>query len=723
MFFKTDSKAAPEKSAFGLFKDLNKPFKWSLYSQFAPIRGINQETLKNVRLYGHYGPEMKGFSRPIWNGMDTKNFPQDWTASLLEFFAPSYIGFLFDSIPSTPFHSWFKPANIALIFNTISEESFYNNARDSVLKLARCLQPNANFIQLEKEEKKRLAFKEEGPLYGAFSKLQCLSWPTKERPFAEILFEALNETKGDGATKLGYPNHIVELILLTYMWHRKKSKLDLKPFYDNLSDRIIDKSEVDEITWQNAGSFYRKNDYLMIAARHKENQTLSKEHQLLMQLGYPYFEDQFPPKIGYGVSVLKSGSFSDCGEIELLFNYFSTALYNFETKQFDCWKFKRLENKGFNVRKQLISFFQDTHTSPIFEFTQHTRNAWSEMLSDLNADSLDSPIAYLKDTCCIAPGFDNIIKVMKKLLQPPVDYSKDIFLELLNVGNHSWIREDYVDDDESLLLTFSRLPPDNYKILREKYLNKTLTFADTHSKPDKIFSLHFQKNHFAFNRLKEDKGLPHKDPAASESKLPSLLAINNETAFAEHLFQGNLESIEGKCHALYKIFWFKNKFDKHSFDYLIHRWIEPTGKYFAGWEDYHTNRMLLHILLTNCNLPLDTIYDMKIPELVAQMVMLAQREGKPMLHIIVKYMELFNIQERPFINNHSPKVRNLISNIIRGKEYQLEKFKCVPVDALSSNPQNYIKSQFSYEKFYMNYLLGYPTDEIEDEHYVKPLAC
>ena len=143
------------------------------------------------------------------------------------------------------------------------------------------------------------------------------------------------------------------------------------------------------------------------------------------------------------------------------------------------------------------------------------------------------------------------------------------------------------------------------------------------------------KIHFDFNRLEHAKYSPatevleglkasinknaHKDPASYRLSIPKLIGIDNEAAFSENLFQANLDSIEGKCYALYKIFWFKNKFNSYSFDYLIHRWLEPSGKYFAGWEDFHTNKTLLKILMTDCNLPKEAIDELNIPALSAHM--------------------------------------------------------------------------------------------------------
>lgn len=646
-FNKTDSKLVQEESpdkpvsVFGLFKDLNSPFESNSYPQFSPINGIDKQLIKNLRLHGHYGQDDKKFPRPGWLRTNNSAYPQDWVAALFEFFAPSYTGFLFDTVLSTPFHHWLKPKNIALIFNTISEPTFYENPRESILKLTMCLQPEADFNKLKIDEKKRLDYPQnmlgQNLKYGAFHNVKSLSWPTKALPFAEILFEALNATKGDGAANLGYPAHIIERLLLTYMWERKKSKLDLKPFYDTLSERIIDKEAVKNIIWEKEGSFYTEVDYYKVVTRYNAKQAMTLEDQKLLQLGYSYFEDRLPPIQSYGVSVVKREplkknekkliSFSDCGEISLL-NYFMMALYDPITKRFDWEKLERLKKQGFKVSDKLIHFFRYIYTSPICDFTQDIRNAWAAVLSDLNANDPDCLIRYLKSACstdpdsekicCIAPGLDNMKQVMKKLLQPSTTYGGDIFLELLNLGEKRriWYQDKEIADDKTITLTF------------KKYSEKNQTC-------EKLFQWHFQAIHFDLNRLEHAKYNPatqvldelkasinknaHKDPTSYTLSMPKLTGIENEAAFAEDLFQGNLDSIEGKCYALYKIFWFKNTFNSHSFDYLIHRWLEKSGKYFAGWEDFHTNKTLLKILMTDCNLPKEAIDELDIPALSAHM--------------------------------------------------------------------------------------------------------
>lgn len=643
MFFKSDSELIqgqssrqavdPEsppifKLVFGLFKNLNDPFDAndSLYSQFSPVRGADNQIIKNLRLHGPYEPQDKGFPRPTWDGRDSHNFPQNWTASLLEFIAPSHIGFLFDSVLSTPFHDWLKPKNIAFIFNTIIEESFYDNPKESVLKLARCLQPEVDFQKLELEEKKRLKHNQTGPKYGAFSKLKSLSWPTREQPFAEILFEALNETKEDGTLTLGYPPHIVALILLTYMWNRKKSKIDLKPFYESLSERIIHQSDINTIVWENEGSFYTQRDYTeqQVQSNETPHRIIRLENELLLKLGCSYFGGPFPIPRDYGVSVVKIGrkgeSFSDCGEISLL-NYFMMALYDPYTKQFNWEKFEELKKAGFNVSEKLTYFFKRIYISPLCDFTQEIRNAWADTLSNLNKDNDEDPIHYLRNKCCIAPGLDNMTRVIRALLGAPKKYcyAYDEFLEPLNLMKSNrlypyrfwkWSCEATLDDSQNLTLTF-------------KYSG----FA--------IFEWHFQKAHFDFNKIEHAKQRAYRIYYLDKSNISQIPIIESEEKFSEDLFSGrlknhlagNLDSIEGKCYAIYKIFCFKNKFKNNAFDYLIHRWIEPSGKYFARWEDEFTNKAFIKFLIEECNLSPEAILKMNIPALTAHVDLLKSQSN------------------------------------------------------------------------------------------------
>lgn len=201
------------------------------------------------------------------------------------------------------------------------------------------------------------------------------------------------------------------------------------------------------------------------------------------------------------------------------------------------------------------------------------------------------------------------------LLQPTINYYDDILLALLNLEeNRLWFKEKVEEDDKNLILNFSK-------------------WSDKDKRCDKIFQWHIQPIHFDFNRLEHAKyslatqvlerlkaainERSYRYPTSDKFNIPELVGIDNEAAFSEDFFQGNLESIEGKCYALYKIYWFKNKFKSSSFDYLIQRWLEPKGKYFAGWEDFHTNKTLLKILMEDCHLPIKAIDEMNIPALSA----------------------------------------------------------------------------------------------------------
>ena len=168
----------------------------------------------------------------------------------------------------------------------------------------------------------------------------------------------------------------------------------------------------------------------------------------------------------------------------------------------------------------------------------------------------------------------------------------------------------------------------NNTLIESKEVFDSLTLIFSKGK-DRIFEWHFQKEHFDFNRIEHSKKLPYKNHYSGKFNIPETHEIESEANFLENFFGGNLESIEGKCSALYKIFWFKNRFNNNSLDYLIRRWIEPTGKYFAGWEDFHTNIALLQIMREECNLSVDTIFDMNIPKLTAHMVLMEVNNHRP----------------------------------------------------------------------------------------------
>lgn len=688
--------ATPE--VFGLFKGLHAPFQDNKgqphkYAHFSPLHGVHNQIIKNLRLHGHYEPENKGFPRPNWKGKDPNVFPQDATASLLELLFPSHIGFLVDSCPFSPFHAWLKPKNIALIFNTISTPGFYENSIQGAIKLARALQPDANLNQLDEEERKRLLHmpkgnpkkgilnkEHKGPAqlkHGAYSKLKSLAPakpPSTEMPFAELLFLAFQETTGECASEKGYPQHVVERILLTYMLEKKKSKEDLKPFYNFLRDDIIDKSAVSLISWSGEESYYSEKDYMIAKEYSMLNDCqINLETSTLLKIGYSYFEDKFPPAISYGVSHVyvngKWESYSDCGETSLR-NFFMMVIYNFATKKFDWTLFEFLKEKGLHIRESLIDYFRTICPSPAYAESQKSRNEWAKILFDLNTGNEVNKIEYLYPTpktgkYAIAPGLDNMLRVMGKLLGIPgwgekISYGNSIKYKLNWLCN--WFKKsEYLKWDWEVCQKSITDKPNTlyigdpeHQITNPKDISLLFKLGVNNS----IFEWHFEEQHFDFNRIEYSKNTPCKNLHLDRLELPSDLSKHTFPIF---FFDANIESITGILTAYHKILWFEKIYNKKTFNSFTTRWIEPTGKYFAQWKDYHTNSSVLDLMLRYKTI--DDIFNMKIPELTAHLLWREVDADKPnaVQHLLNKDKELVLSDARLPHNNEYLKMARILT--------------------------------------------------------------
>lgn len=651
-----------EGEEIGLHKGLDECFLEG-HLHCSPVVGIIDTVVANLRLHGHWGPQDKGFVRPATESIDRTVYPQDATAAILEFFFPSHVGFVANTVPSHITNKYFKPVNTANIFKALLMKGFFENAENGAFLITKVQKPKVfkdfeqwkkirkTVLEVEKIEKAAQELARDKNISkkaAQESLLDCkLSNEALENidvfRLSQLLFQALKDNHGDAYIANGYPPHIVERILLTFIW-KKNTGIALKPFYDALDNKIIDKSKVKE-TWSGPGSFFTEQDYW--TARKSEGPK-TRELEIFLKLGYAYYEDRFPPVLTFGNSTYKFGKevirFSNCGEISLL-NFLMHMLYDFDTKKFDVEKLKALQRQGFAIKPGLIYFFDVICPRPSCIKKEGVLDYFINLVSNLNAGADGPKVNYLfpapeggaaefneRGVCCINVGLDNMMVILNDLMGDPEWTKYDLkasaptdFLDRIckafsqNAGDNLefiWDWEVPLKPGEKVSAFDDILPNKNIKNVQDV----TIVFLQGGLS---VFEWQFLPIHFDFNKTQHSKNILHRDlEDRLEIKIDKTLA---ESAFAEYFYSGYLDSISEKIIALYKALWFKITFHKSTYDHIVTRWLEPSGKHFACWTDRYTNLSILlafYDIIKNEDF-CEYILNLKIPPINSELLWIA----------------------------------------------------------------------------------------------------
>ena len=404
----------------------------------APIEGSETTGLKHLRFYGH---------------CDEKDSPQNKTATLLKKLFPSPDGEnLVVDISHDKFNNWLSPADVGKLISLIENPNLWvGEAKERYEKLEGLVKlfikgsfNEKKWRRVNKEKFSNLLFKDvEGDL-------------SKEYPeatsFADLILEAVEENYTESKEKVyGYPSHIVEEILLSYLWQKHIHKReDLDHFYESLADDIKEKR-------QEKPSFvpFTLEEYLFLKYEMLQFDSLLKEfcndpEKLnLLRLGYNFYENPYPPVVGYENALFGRYIYPDCVEATIR-NFLNFVLYNKNTQRFDLERLRELEIKvdeiplsrfynkplkGKETEKEGENSLQpkDFDFSKVTSIvTKQARNTWSHLVSDLNQNVLKDheQIEYKKEkqenvklgqngNYELVPSLFNTIKTIGKLLGYP----------------------------------------------------------------------------------------------------------------------------------------------------------------------------------------------------------------------------------------------------------------------------------------------------------------
>lgn len=659
---------AQDTEIFGIFRGLDIPFASSdcLCPQFSPLYGLDKDLIKNLRVHGHYGNGWEEvFMQPDGHPQELK-FARDATAALIRLLFPSSVGLVVNSGLRDKLNDILKPITIAKIFKLIVEPKFYTNQTSAKL-LEVVVNPKhysdpakAEFLNESISQSTKDIFKALLPDHMK-QKWENLTNDGKKRPFAfipsqktlptikyyldlaKLLETAFKDNVGDKAEMNGYPRHVVERVLLCYMWEKyKHSKINFKPYYlelarvEHADDQnvitIFNETHIKNIVWEGPGSFYDKTDY------ENPGQITPLEKFFLKKLGYAHFEDRFPVTIEYGVSCKDGKKFySDCGD-SMLRNFFMMMLYNFETKKFDVSKLKALRtqyNEAYIPLDKLIDYFENICTSPVHAETAWARNKWIVVLNHLNDyrlpdDGRNIKVRYRsKDkTHEIDVGLDNIINVISKLLGPalfpPDDLGRNMNMKINWLSMLSTICQFFSNgyhgcSNENTWL--ARLSTTNHKhdidecedftgdVPNYGWVDLTLTFSYGSPREGRknIFECQIESNHFGFNRLYD------------HSEQDSLFSVNDD--IADSVFRLRMNTSHEKINAIDAIFSTPFKVgEPNKYMYMVENWLDvddsyryKSGTFFANWHNCKVNSALANVLLKY--MPVEEILNLGKPAL------------------------------------------------------------------------------------------------------------
>lgn len=616
-------KATP---SFEVIKDLSAPFVNKKYAHLNPVNGVEETALRNQRNHGHYGstshPEFPRYDLHSAIAANAEAFPQDATAALIQRLFPSPDGFVFvaNSVMTEPLNKWLSPKNIGKVLSTIKDpENFIGDMakeNETLKTLITIFQPD--FIQ---KNKKKLVRLEKKP-----KELNTLLAQSEAGAFSKLLISALKENAGTHHT---YTSHPVEQSLLDYMWQKASQKSELKPFYEALAEGgVVDRSKLQEINWgedltpeitKNLLSQYDKEEHLKEKQKLLDNPQTLKDlsqdpsHLTLLGLGYTYYEDLLPPQVNYQSSLYNGKTFSNCVETSIR-NFFNARLYN-EKGGFDVNSLRKLEDLGLKPSHSLIQYYENITPTTSNIITPDAHDKWNEVVSNRNNPSDPDPIVYVKeDTYEIKAELSNILRVIGKVLNDPQWKPMNVSGPALETAI-----QDNLDRLCTLFSPSSQKPltwqvegaAEDHKV--SDPTNLSLTFLSA-NKP--IFQWTIYPGHAYFTKIDQGNDWRPKIgerlvkeglikewlPAYTYFKPYDATNIDQippdqaESIFAGVLYSGDLDSIDGKINALRQISVFKKTFHNNSFDTLIDKWIEPTGRYFANWQDGATNGYLLNAL-------------------------------------------------------------------------------------------------------------------------------
>ena len=641
---------------FGDMRELDNPMT-EIGSHFSPALGADDLIVKNMRFYGPYGTTTGRFPLISREALKLDDQPQDAVAYILQrlFPSPAHDYLIANNIQGDEVKKWINPQSIAKIFNLIGvgEHKDYValSREERIAKIFEILHPQA-FNQSKgkaerqsKQSKNKITFEEA---------ILNLNKNSQAVVFASIMEQAIEESYNNQEILSRYPKHVIERILLTYMWHTAEKKDDLKPFYDNLSETFVNKNEI--IDWNKT---YTEEDYKKIedyAAGVANVPSMSPtEFFNLLNLGYSEFRDVLPPEAKYTTSFhidkddKNNYSFTNCAETAI-FNFLNAVFYDGKEKKFI---FEREQLSSDNFLERFKNFYLSLSPSQVKSTAKV--GEWGTLISDLNSDSDPDPIKYFKlkgeklDSSLngnyeVDTQLTNILRVIGKLLKPT---EWQYMNQSDEIGRFSAVKHNLTLLCKLLSTAEKKIDwsIDNAKEVKSEYGNIIFTVSNfSSSNSSSSFELNLSSNHAEyrkknffqdFSMLMMDQWDPLFRYMINTHNMTSITDMIDSSRDLSSLFYSlDLDSMEGKVAALKSLRKIKRpsytgasflptigvplKKEETPIQYeeiisygLIpaKKWFTAKGENFGYWTDHYTTRNTLDQYLSNKILTIEEMED------------------------------------------------------------------------------------------------------------------
>lgn len=616
--------ALPLEHAMGL----TAPFEAKNTQHLSPLEGMNIDEIKGLRFHGRYSDQDMGFPAVEHKLLKADDLPMDAIAALIQrlFPSPAHDVLTPNNISSRTdaLRKWITPAKIAKLFNTTShQEKFAALPKEE--RLFNMMSALADdFAQQSKQNKNvKLSHSEFLKKYGKNEKKpsKCI------RLFAELLDEALMTTRNPKHDSHHfYPSHIVERALLTFATMKAESKADLKPYFDTLSDELIDRKINIDFDTKLTEDHYKKLKEEVTKDKFLSDElaleiATDPEKILNIAMGYDLFESRLPPVAPYGEAFYTDPNgnkrkLPNCGEAAS-HNFINALFFNPDTRIFDL----SVLNSALATPSQAVKdFYIHAQSSADQVQDQETYNAWAQLVSNLNQTSGEQ-IQYCKlDGKNVADlndipngiyemnaGLDNFLRVIGRVLGiktwQKMDVNEDGFFDNI-AANLTQLCKAFSSEERKIDWQVKGATPDDAQKI-EKLTSLDLIFKFNH---EDVFSLHFGKHHFYLTDLnvnennwrislvldlKNAENLPYQHHLG---KLYGNTYLPYCKDAQKRIFQLNLNHLDARFSAL-RVLMKDRAFAEKYYGFLLKRWLTPEGEFFGEWEDEYARRSVLSTLL------------------------------------------------------------------------------------------------------------------------------
>ncbi len=696
------SATQPSPSEFvviGHFRGLHRPFINPTYQHLSLLHGINTKPVELARKNHFATQETQRFKRPDREFVLNSLIPQDAVASLCERAFPSGAGLVVSPFTKDHLYDCLTPEKVGDIIVVTSDPSFYEidlTKQDfvfAILPKGTADSNNQVIIRLNEAEKK-IFFAIISPDVRYLVNKNVTQRKTKPSQHikheyftcisnaydvTKLLTSAFIENHGHKAAVNGYPKHIVEQVLLTFLWERYKHEPKLlKPYYMKLAKAgLIDLDLANEIDWDNLA--YTSEDYYRYRYA-KPSEIIADKRipplefiMLLLEGNRLLANTLTTPDFGFSSILLDDGykNYTDCGD-NLLHCLFKLFLHR-KTEigiVFDAdilVRLKKLPDYQ-DISEELIAHFRRFDT-PAKAESREARYSFSNLVNRLNTPgnrprdkskhrppaNTRTKVRYLSPDAengfyGIGPGWDNVVEIILILLGNPRELTTGdspsklsiihLFNEILQIFSlesqdlRPWefeVREYHHTGKPDLTEFYAPVP-------KEGWVNLSVVFREFIGED---YVADFDDNHFAFYEASVNaNALQQPALRAKMSLFPAIKeTLNIQYDKLDFIYEMPVNTDRQRIAFLAEALRVKKEYRSNAFQHLINQWLAPNSEHFNGWNKPKIVTKMISLLMEYMST--QEILDLNIPEFNIELTWQLLHEPKHRLSRVVDVKLIF----------------------------------------------------------------------------------